>query len=40
MIEADEEITFKTGSSDVKFEGRGVCRVGDTLLHNKNNTAG
>jgi hypothetical protein len=29
-----------TYSFDVKFEGRGVCRVGDSLLHNNQNTAG
>jgi YD repeat-containing protein len=31
---------FVTYSFDVKFEGRGVCRVGDSLLHNNRNTAG
>ena len=31
---------FLTYSFDVKFEGRGVCRVGDSLLHNDQNTAG
>jgi YD repeat-containing protein len=31
---------FVTYSFDVKFEGRGVCRVGDSLLHNNQNTAG
>lgn len=31
---------FKTYSTNVKFEGRGVCRVGDELFHNKKNTSG
>lgn len=27
-------------SFDVKFEGRSVCRLGDTMFHNKKNAAG
>ena len=31
---------FFTYSFDVKFEGQNVCRLGDSLFHNKKNTAG
>ncbi len=31
------EAEFSSYSSDVKFEGRNVCRLGDSLLHNKKN---
>lgn len=31
---------FTSYSSDVKFEGRNVCRLGDTMAHNKKNAAG
>jgi Toxin PAAR-like domain len=31
---------FATYSFDVKFEGRNVCRLGDQLFHNNNNTMG
>jgi hypothetical protein len=34
------ECEFTTYSFDVKFEGRNVCRVGDTLFHNKKNIMG
>lgn len=29
-----------TYSFDVKFEGRNVCRLGDTMMHNKKNIIG
>lgn len=31
---------FIAYSFDVRFEGRGVCRLGDALFHNKKNAAG
>lgn len=31
---------FMMYSFDVKFEGKNVCRLGDTLFHNKKNTMG
>jgi hypothetical protein len=31
---------FMLYSFDVKFEGNGVCRLGDMLFHNKKNTLG
>lgn len=31
---------FMLYSFDVKFEGRGVCRLGDPLFHNQKNTLG
>lgn len=31
---------FLLYSFDVKFEGKGVCRLGDPLFHNKKNTLG
>ncbi len=31
---------FMLYSFDVKFEGKGVCRLGDMLFHNKQNTLG
>lgn len=31
---------FMTYSSDVKFEARNVCRLGDSLFHNKKNAMG
>ncbi len=31
---------FMLYSFDVKFEGKGVCRLGDILFHNKKNTLG
>jgi hypothetical protein len=31
---------FMLYSFDVKFEGKGVCRLGDMLFHNKKNTMG
>jgi hypothetical protein len=31
---------FMTYSFDVKFEGKNVCRLGDTLFHNKKNIMG
>ncbi len=31
---------FIVYSFDVKFENRGVCRLGDTLFHNKKNAMG
>ncbi len=31
---------FQTYSFDVKFEGRGVCRVCDIVMHNKKNITG
>ncbi|MCA9686891.1 MAG: DUF4150 domain-containing protein, partial [Myxococcales bacterium] len=31
---------FMLYSFDVKFEGKGVCRLGDMLFHNKKNTLG
>jgi hypothetical protein len=34
------EAEFLTYSFDVKFEGRNVCRLGDSLFHNQKNTAG
>jgi hypothetical protein len=34
------ECEFMTYSFDVKFEGKNVCRLGDTLLQNKKNILG
>jgi len=34
------ECEFMTYSFNVFFEGKNVCRVGDTLLHNKKNIFG
>ena len=34
------EAEFFTYSFDVKFEGRNVCRLGDSLFHNQKNAAG
>lgn len=34
------EAEFKSYSNDVKFEGRNVCRLGDSLFQNKKNAAG
>jgi hypothetical protein len=31
---------FMVYSFDVKFEGKGVCRLGDSLFHNNKNTMG
>lgn len=31
---------FMLYSFDVKFEGKGVCRLGDSLFHNKKNGVG
>jgi hypothetical protein len=31
---------FATYSFDVTFEGKSVCRLGDSLFHNKKNTMG
>jgi hypothetical protein len=31
---------FVLSSFDVKFEGRGVCRVGDPMFHNRTNALG
>ena len=31
---------YVTYSFDVKFEGKNVCRLGDTLFHNKKNILG
>jgi hypothetical protein len=31
---------FMTYSFDVKFEGNNVCRLGDSLFHNRKNTMG
>lgn len=31
---------FMLYSFDVQFEGKGVCRLGDMLFHNKKNTLG
>jgi hypothetical protein len=31
---------FMTYSFDVQFEGRNVCRLGDSLLHNQKNAMG
>lgn len=31
---------FMMYSFDVKFEGKGVCRLGDPLFHNRKNTMG
>lgn len=31
---------FTSYSFDVKFEGKNVCRLGDTLFHNKKNIMG
>jgi len=31
---------YMTYSFDVKFEGNNVCRLGDTLFHNKRNILG
>ena len=35
-----DEAEFSTCSNDVKLEGRNVCRLGDSLRHNKGNAAG
>lgn len=35
-----DEAEFITYSFDVQFEGKGVCRVGDTLFHNDKNASG
>lgn len=34
------ECEFMTYSFDVKFEGRNVCRMGDTMFHNRKNIVG
>lgn len=34
------ECEFMSYSFDVKFEGRNVCRLGDSLFHNKKNACG
>jgi hypothetical protein len=34
------EAEFSMYSFDVKLEGRNVCRLGDSLMHNKKNAAG
>ena len=34
------ECEFVMYSFDVKIEGKGVCRLGDPLFHNKRNTMG
>jgi hypothetical protein len=34
------EAEFLSYSFDVKYEGKNVCRLGDSLFHNKKNTAG
>ena len=34
------EAEFLLYSFDVTFEGKGVCRVGDPMFHNKKNAAG
>ena len=34
------ECEFLSYSFDVKFEGRNVCRLGDTLWHNRKNVLG
>jgi hypothetical protein len=34
------ECEFMLYSFDVKFEGKGVCRLGDQLFHNKKNMLG
>jgi hypothetical protein len=34
------EAEFSMYSFDVKLEGRNVCRLGDSLLHNKKNAGG
>jgi len=34
------EAEFMLYSFDVTFEGRGVCRVGDPMFHNKKNAIG
>jgi hypothetical protein len=34
------EAEFMMYSFDVKFEGKGVCRLGDPLFHNKRNGMG
>jgi hypothetical protein len=34
------ECEFVSYSFDIKVEGRNVCRLGDTLFHNKKNTMG
>jgi hypothetical protein len=31
---------FMTYSFDVKFEGKNVCRLADTLFHNEKNAMG
>lgn len=35
-----EKAEFMLYSFDVKFEGKGVCRLGDPLFHNKKNIMG
>lgn len=35
-----QECEFMMYSFDVKFEGNNVCRMGDTLFHNKKNIMG
>ena len=35
-----EEAEFMMYSMDVKFEGKGVCRLGDPMFHNKKNIMG
>jgi hypothetical protein len=35
-----DECEFMTYSFDVRFEGKNVCRVGDSLFHNRKNTMG
>jgi hypothetical protein len=35
-----DEAEFMLYSFDVKFEGKGVCRLGDMLFHNKKNIMG
>lgn len=34
------EAEFMLYSFDVKFEGKNVCRIGDSMFHNKKNAAG
>ena len=35
-----EKAEFMMYSLDVKFEGKGVCRLGDPMFHNKKNIMG
>ncbi len=35
-----KEAEFMMYSFDVKFEGKGVCRLGDPMFHNKKNIMG